>query len=97
MRRRAGVRNKRKRVFVGCEGESERRYAGFLASMADEIGLGLHFDTQICSGGDHLAVVEAAVERQRRRAHQHGKFWKRAIFLDSDRRNEYAERTAEAD
>ena len=97
MRRRAGVRNRRKRVFVGCEGESERSYAGFLAAMADEIGLSLHFDTQICPGGDHLAVVEAAVGRLRRRAYQHGQFWKRVIFLDSDRRNEHAERTAEAD
>ena len=97
MKRRVGIRNRRKRVYVGCEGESERSYAGFLSGIAEEAGLSLHFDTQICPGGDHLAVVEAAVDRLGRRAHQHGQFWKRAIFLDSDRRTEHAERTAEAD
>ena len=97
MKRRAGVRNRRKRVFVGCEGESERSYVGFLGGIAEERGLSIHFDTQICSGGDHLAVVETAVDRLRRRAQQHGQFWKRAIFLDSDRRGEHLERTTEAD
>ena len=33
----------------------------------------------------------------RRRAQQHGRFWKKAIFLDGDRRYENAERTHRAD
>lgn len=91
------TRRTRKRVFVACEGESERGYAGFLRELAEEIGLSLHFDLQICPGGDHLAVVQKAVATMRRRAQQHGRFWKKVIFLDSDRRHENAERTRQAD
>ena len=97
MPRRTRVRSTRKRVFVACEGESERGYAGFLWELAEEIGLSLHFDLQICPGGDHLAVVQKAVATMRRRAQQHGRFWKKVIFLDSDRRPENAERTHRAD
>ena len=97
MPRRPAARNKRKRVFVACEGESERGYAGFLWELAEAGGLSLHFDLQLCRGGDHLAVVEAARDRMKRRAQQHGRFWKQAIFLDGDRRYENAERTRRAD
>ena len=97
MPRRTKVRNTRKRVFVACEGESERGYAGFLLGIADETGLSLHFDLQICRGGDHLAIVETAMDRMTRQARQHGPFWKKAIFLDSDRRGDKTERTRQAD
>ena len=96
MPRRPAARNKRKRVFVACEGESERGYAGFLWELAEARGLSLHFDLQLCRGGDHLAVVEAARDRMKRRAQQHGQFWKQAVFLDGDRRLENAERTRQA-
>ena len=94
---RTGVRNARKRVFVGCEGESERGYAGFLLELAEASGLPLHFDLQICPGGDHLAIVQKAVTTMKGRAQRHGPFWKKAIFLDSDRRHEKAARTQQAD
>lgn len=97
MARRLTTRNKRKRVFVACEGESERGYAGFLWDLSEEIGLSLHFDLQTCPGGDHLAIVQRAMDTMKRRAQQHGRFWKTAIFLDSDRRGEHAERTSQAD
>ena len=97
MARRPATRNKRKRVFVACEGESEGGYAGFLLDTAEEIGLSLHFDLQICRGGDHLAIVQRAVAKMKRRAQQYGAFWKKAVFLDSDRRGENAERTRQAD
>ena len=97
MPRRTRVRNTRKRVFVGCEGESERGYAGFLWEIAEALGLALHFDTQICPGGDHLAIVQRAVHTMERRTQQHGPFWKKAIFLDGDRRGEKAVRTRQTD
>ena len=97
MARRPAVRNNRKRVFVACEGDSERGYAGFLLDIAEEIGLSLHFDLQICPGGDHLAIVQRAVAIMERRTQRHGQFWKKIIFLDSDRRGENAERTRQAD
>ena len=97
MPRRLAVRNNRKRVFVACEGESERGYTGFLWEVTEEIGSSLHFDVQLCPGGDHLAIVQRAVATMKRRAQRHGRFWKNVIFLDSDRRHENAERTRQAD
>ena len=97
MPRRTKVRNTRKRVFVACEGESERGYAGFLWELAEASGLSLHFDLQLCRGGDHLAVVQETVAATERRTQQHGRFWKKTIFLDSDKRHENAERTRQAD
>lgn len=97
MPRRTKVRNTRKRVFIACEGESERGYAGFLWELAEASGLSLHFDLHLCRGGDHLAVVEAARDKMKLRAQQHGQFWKQAVFLDGDRRDENAERTRQAD
>ena len=97
MPRRTRVRNARRRVFVACEGESERSYAGFLRELTEETKLSLHFDVHICRGGGHLAVVQKAVETMKRRTLQHGPFWRKAIFLDSDRRREHAERTRRAD
>ena len=97
MPRRTKARITRRRVFVGCEGESERSYAGFLLELANGMGLSLNFDRQLCLGGDHLAVVERAVDTLRRQTQRHGRFWKSAVLLDSDRRHEHPERTRQAD
>ena len=97
MPRRPRARNTRKRVFVACEGESEQGYAGFLWELTEEIGLSLHFDVQLCPGGDHLAIVQRAVATMKRRVQRHGRFWRKVILLDGDRRHENAERTRQAD
>ena len=97
MRRRTVTRTKRKRVFVACEGESERGYAGFLLDIAEATGLSLHFDVHICAGGDPLAIVQRAVSTLKRRQQRNGGFWKKAIFLDADGRHENVERTRQAD
>ena len=57
-RRRDDRVEQRRRVFVACEGESERGYVRFLSRLAEEAGLPLHFDIQICGGGSPLAIVE---------------------------------------
>ena len=58
----------------------------------------LHFDVHLCPGGDHLAIVQTAVDKMKRRQAQgRGPFWRKAIFLDSDRRHEHAERTRQTD
>lgn len=88
---------KRRRVFVGCEGESERGYVAFLSQLAEEEGLPLHLDIRLCKGGDPLAIVESAVSEISRRASRRGAFVERAIFLDSDRRGDSPNRTMEAD
>lgn len=75
----------RKRIYVGCEGESKRSYVRWLQSRLDEFGLHLHLDTFVAGGGDPLAVVEACVSECKRRERQFGRYKKRAILLDSDK------------
>ena len=52
---------RRKRFFVGCEGESEQGYAALLQGFANETGLAIHIDAKVMpKAGDPLALVERA-------------------------------------
>lgn len=83
----------RRRFFLGCEGESEQSYGALLQIVADEsLQLRIHLDLQLLSGGDPLAIVEAAVEKARERARNRGRFVRRAVLLDSDRHGDSPER-----
>ena len=97
MPRRYGHRRQRRRIFVGCEGDSEVGYAAFIALLAEESDLAVHLDIRKCRGGDPLAIVEAAVSELRVRRNRHGSYAARAIFLDADRRQDAPHRTARAD
>ncbi len=97
MPRRRAHRPQRKRIFAGCEGESEVGYAAFIGLLAEEAGIRIHIDARICRGGDPLAIVEAAVGELERRSKQRGAYAVRAIFLDADRRGEALDRSARAD
>ena len=92
-----GHRPQRRRIFVGCEGESEVGYAAFIGLLAEEARLGLHLDIRKCRGGDPLAIVNTAVEDLRRRRNRHSAYAVQAIFLDADRRDDAPDRTARAD
>lgn len=75
----------RKRIFVGCEGASERGYVRWLQEVANSAGLWLAFDAQLANGGDPLAVVEKSAKILKRRERSAGKFAAKAVLLDSDR------------
>lgn len=92
-----GHRRQRRRIFVGCEGDSEVGYAAFIALLAEEIDLAVHLDIRKCRGGDPLAIVETAVSELRMRRNRHGAYAARAIFLDADRREATPDRAARAD
>lgn len=82
----------RKRVFVGCEGESERSYVALLQKMLGS-GAGYHLVAEVLSGGDPLAIVESAQKALRKdelsgRAAFVGKF----VILDDDLRGRNAKR-----
>ena len=62
MRRRGGVQRRRV-VFIGVEGKSDRAFVKFLGHICDEVGLHLHLDAKPASGGDSVAVVEEAGRR----------------------------------
>lgn len=97
MPRRHGHRPQRRRVFVGCEGDSEVGYAAFIGLLAEEAHLAVHLDIRRCRGGDPLAIVETAVNELRVRRNRHGAYAVRAIFLDADRREDAPVRAAKAD
>ena len=78
----------RRRVFLGCEGESERGYGALLRRLIEARGLHVHLDPVLLrpGGGDPLALVERAqrliTEDERKRDEP---YTVRAILLDSDR------------
>ena len=82
MRRRSGVQRRRV-VFIGVEGKSDRAFVKFLGRVCDDEGLHLHLDVKPASGGDSVAVVEEAGRRLKR----HPDFRvisKRLVLLDSN-------------
>lgn len=90
-----GVRpiSPRRRIFFGCEGESEQGYGALLQRIAnDQPTQNIHLDVQVVKGGDPLAIVEAAVQKEREQASRHGNFSVRAIFLDRDKFGQSTER-----
>lgn len=83
MRRRSPV-ERRRIVFVGVEGESERAFARFLQRCCEDEGLHLHLDIRVTRGGDSLAVVEEAGRLLARHAGQR-EIDRRLVLLDRDR------------
>ena len=76
---------KRKRIFVGAEGESERSLAKWLKILCEEQGINFHFDITVSNGGDSLIITEHAVYEYRKRTQTRGRFSSGLILLDSDR------------
>lgn len=77
---------RRKRVFVGCEGESEQSYVQFLYDLIREKGLNFHLEVVLLQpgSGDAMACVRKAL-RERQRRTSRGDFVASFLFLDSDR------------
>lgn len=78
---------RRRVVFVGVEGKSDRAFARFLGLLCDQAGLHVHIDAKPCSGGDSLEVVKETARRLRRHPDRRG-IATRLVLLDSDRMEE---------
>ena len=76
---------RRKRIFVGTEGESERAFAAWLQQLCNQHGQAVHLDISLGSGGDSLQIVKDAVVRYRERSRRHGRFVDGCVLLDADR------------
>lgn len=76
---------RRARIFLGCEGESEQGYGVLLQRLADAESLKIHIVIRnLQPAGDPLALAERAVlyfDKENRKAPLAGK----AILLDADR------------
>ena len=78
----------RRRVFVGCEGDSEFGYVTLLAHLLEEVHRGCHIHPERLGGGDPLAMVQAAQRRLPRLVDRRGEFSARFILLDADKGDE---------
>ncbi len=83
MGRRGGIQRRRV-VFIGVEGKSDRAFVNFLGRVCDDEGLHLHLDVKPGSGGDSVSVVEEAGRRLMRH-HDRRAIRTRLVLLDSDR------------
>jgi len=74
----------RTRIFIGCEGDSERSYVRLLQDFADECeNLHIHFDAHLLQpgAGDPLELIRRANERLRH-GERHGPYTERAALID---------------
>ncbi len=87
MKRRLATIPVRKRIFLGCEGESEQGYGALLARLADDAGLHLAIHSVLLrpGGGDPLALVELAVKQIWSAERRRGAFATKAVLLDRDK------------
>jgi hypothetical protein len=87
MKRRPTTIPVRRRIFLGCEGESEQGYGALLARLADDRGLHLAIQTALLrpGGGDPLALVTLAAELSHRAESKRGPFAVKAVLLDRDK------------
>lgn len=76
----------RKRVFLGCEGESEQSYGRLLQALIDDRHHRVHIDSILLrpGGGDPLALVELALKKMQHAERRSGPYAVRAILLDRD-------------
>lgn len=76
---------RRARIFLGCEGESEQGYGAFLQRIANANGLMVHIlPVNLQPAGDPLALVEKAVKAYAK-GEKKGRFAGKVIMLDADR------------
>lgn len=82
------MKERRSRIFLGCEGESEQGYGVFLQRLADAAALNIHIVAKnLQPAGDPLALAQKAVslfDKENQKAAIIGK----AILLDADRLSE---------
>ncbi len=76
---------KRKRIFVGTEGESEKALVKWLQMLCDNAGAWVHLTCVAAQGGDCLSVVEYCYKQYQEKTRKQGRFIGQLILLDTDR------------
>jgi hypothetical protein len=74
----------RKPIFIGCEGESEQGYAGFLQDLIHDADLHVHLNIEVLRAGDPLARIELAIKKLEHARRKRVNFTDRFVFLDTD-------------
>ena len=84
MSRRRPTILQRKPIFIGCEGESEQGYAGFLQDLINDADLPVHLVAEVLRAGDPLTRIELAVKKLDRARRTRVDITDRFVFLDTD-------------
>ncbi len=82
----------RLRVFLGCEGESERSYAALLQQLIPNV----HLNTKVLGGGDPLALIEKAIRLIASDVPRRAPYAVMGLLLDEDRLGQDADRDRRA-
>jgi hypothetical protein len=88
MRRRRPIIPQRRRIFLGCEGESERGYGALIGRLLETQRRDVHLHVVLLrpGGGDPLALIERArkliLEGERK---SESPYMHRAVLVDRDR------------
>jgi len=96
MRRRIVI-PQRKRIFLGCEGESEQSYGALLSRIVGAQRQDFFLDTVLLrpGGGDPLALVELAAKKKKL-GEKKGDYAAAFALIDSDKRGVAAQRDQQA-
>jgi hypothetical protein len=80
------MRPQRAPIFIGCEGQSEMGYAGWLRNLIGDRNLPFHLELSDLGrgAGDPFARVDMAIERVTRLERNREPFLGRYLFLDTD-------------
>jgi len=98
MRRRRPVIPQRRRVYLGCEGESERSYGALISRLLENRrhDMHLHLDLLRPGGGDPLALIELAQKRAAAGERKsESPYVRRAVLMDADRLGQSPPRDAQ--
>lgn len=87
----------RRRVLLGCEGDSEQSYGALLGRLIELRHRRIHLDTVLLGAGGPLAMIETAVKRKAERERNRGAYAACAVLLDTDTRQQSLSRTAEGE
>ena len=98
MRARRAFIPQRKPIFIGCEGESEQGYAGFIQDLVREANLPVHLVIEVLGpgAGDPLSRVEMAVRKLAQLRRTRVAPADRFVLLDTDQAEMDRERAARA-
>jgi hypothetical protein len=96
MKRRRAYILQRPRVFLGCEGKSERGYGELIRNLLQDQGKTIHIHCEAFRGGEPLDLVERCVEHIHQIKMKRDPYKLLALLLDADRRGQSKIRDARA-
>ncbi len=94
---RRSMRPRAKRVFVGCEGQSEQGYARLLQEFVNDAGVAINIKTRVWTGaGDPLVLIQQALTLIKKDEQQPMRKYKgRFLMFDTDRLGQSHDRDRE--